>query len=398
MEKFIALAIVVILIVSGFYALKKIKKAQFYGPFALYHTRRGIKLIERIANFCPRFWKAFSTFGILLGFFFMIMLVYSLFQNTLYIFKTPGAPAGAALAIPGVTIPFWGGIIGIIVLLVVHEFSHGIISVAEKIRLTSAGTLSLGFLPLGAFVNPSKKGLEKARTLSKLRIFAAGSFMNIVVCMLFLLLLVFLVIPTFTSPINGIYLLDVEKGSPAEKAGLEKGMILLTEVNGEKASDWVSFYNTLTEKNKNPGSLVRLSTSEKTYTIKTIEKEGRSYIGISFCGSVKSKTLLGMFFAYPFSLRMLNPACYPVASGINVGMFWFVYGIFIWIIILNYGVGLVNLLPLKPFDGGLMMESVFQKIIHNKKIRNNIVLAVSAFSLFLLLANVFGQYFWKIFV
>ncbi|MAH44047.1 hypothetical protein CL614_10095 [archaeon] len=58
---------------------------------------------------------------------------------------------------------------------------------------------------------------------------------------------------------------------------------------------------------------------------------------------------------------------------------------------LNLGVGLVNLLPLKPFDGGLIMETIVEKL-NGKKSRATMITVkvISAGFLLLLLYSVLG--------
>ena len=61
--------------------------------------------------------------------------------------------------------------------------------------------------------------------------------------------------------------------------------------------------------------------------------------------------------------------------------------LFAWPIILNIGIGIANLLPWKPFDGGLMAEEVLTRISkRNGKLLSNILtwimLAAVLFALF----------------
>jgi len=63
--------------------------------------------------------------------------------------------------------------------------------------------------------------------------------------------------------------------------------------------------------------------------------------------------------------------------------------VFIWIYIFNLGIGLINLLPIKPLDGGL----VFEELLSRNKKSQVIVRIVSSTMLFLLLFNIFGPIF-----
>ena len=57
--------------------------------------------------------------------------------------------AGVAPIIPGVDIPLFAGIISIAILLIIHEFSHGILAKKAKVKLKEIGLLVFGFIPIG---------------------------------------------------------------------------------------------------------------------------------------------------------------------------------------------------------------------------------------------------------
>ena len=397
MNLYLAVAIVLGLISGGIVILHKLvtgrRHIRWLGPIAMIRTHKGVHFIDRTASLCPRFWRAFATFGIFATFFLMALLVYTLIMNARYIVQTPTASPGAVMLIPGITIPLVSGIIGLVILLVSHEFSHGIIARAEKIRVKSVGTLMLGLIPLGAFVEPDEKQLKKARTITQLRVFAAGSFMNIVVALLVLVVTLFLIIPSFTTPVNGLLIKTVEPGSPVEASGIEAGY-LVTRMNDANIYTVVDFLREIDQADLKPGDKVSLYTDHGEYMLEAAAREdGSGFIGIqTACGTIPK----GIFFAAPLALRSVDPACYPVNAGVNPSMFWFIFGVLVWVVIINYGVGLFNLLPLKPLDGGLMMESVSKKYI--PKVSSRLVLGVTLFTLFVLLINVVGPYFWRLFV
>jgi len=56
-----------------------------------------------------------------------------------------------------------------------------------------------------------------------------------------------------------------------------------------------------------------------------------------------------------------------------------------WIWIINIGVGLVNIFPIKPLDGGLMMEALSEKFA--PKYKKEIVRFFSAIFLSLIISN-----------
>ena len=401
MDKFYSLIIVLGLIIGGalfFYALrKKLKKFEVYGPIALYQTKRGVGFINWLSNLSKRFWKFYFTIGIITGFFFMADILITLFLNSLYIARTPTANEGVMLAIPGVTIPFLAPLIAIIILVFVHEFSHGITARVEGVKVESVGVVLLGFLPIGAFVKPNEKKVQKLKPVKKLRIFAAGAFSNIVFALLLLLFVSFVFIPAFTKPVNGVVITSVENRMPAEYAGLKGGMVI-TAINGKNVSGQISFINEINSLNLSPGDKLNLTIGDKVINVGTKNVSGRAYMGIGFCGQISGNTLTRLFVALGpvifMKYNLINPKCYPLKFG-NPLLFWFTFEILKWSIVLNYAVGLINLLPLKPLDGGLMVEAAIERFTRKKKLIKYSVLAISLFSLGILLMNFFGPAVWK---
>jgi len=372
MNGYYVIAILLALIISGTHYLKKKKNFKVTGPLALFYTKHGIKFIDRVANMCPRFWKFFSTFGVATSFVAMFYIFYALLKNTYAIFTTPDAVAGAVPVIPGITIPFWVGIIGLITVLVFHEFSHGIVMRTEKIRLKSVGLASLGFLPIGAFVEPDEKQLKKTRVLSQLRAYSAGSFMNFIVAIVAMLVLTYAFIPILTTFVAGTHIVGVDAGGPAEAAGLPEGAVLST-VAGNKVST-IEDFSKITD-NLKPGQTIAINTNKGPFPVILGEKNGNGYIGIQ---------------AIVCEKNIVHPLCYHPHSWMPNKLFWFIAGAFNWIILLNFGIGMFNLLPLKPFDGGLMAEAVSRKI--SPTLSKVVVRGFGAISLVMIIINLAGPY------
>ncbi|HIJ99221.1 TPA: site-2 protease family protein [archaeon] len=380
--------IVIGLILVGQLVLSKHKGVSIYGPLAVYNTKRGVKLLDKISGISPRFWKVFGNLGVITGFFLMALVTYSLLINAIRIFRIPEAAPGAALAIPGITIPLWEGIIGIVILLVFHEMSHGVLARREKVKVESVGTLSLGFIPIGAFVRPNEKSIRKAKLSARMRIYAAGSFMNVTLAIILVSLLAFVVLPYMTEPVDGIKLLAVEEGSPAELAGLSEGMII-QEVEDGKIHDLVSFVNTLDRQDLSPGDEIIIKIDDSEYTVTTAERNGRAFMGITFCGAIPAGEIVKLFIASPMTIRILSPECYP-STLLPQKTMWFIIYAIMWTAILNFGVGLINLLPFRPLDGGLMFSDAVRRIIKNEKLAKQIIIVVGSLVFLLLLFNFIG--------
>jgi membrane-associated protease RseP (regulator of RpoE activity) len=121
-----------------------------------------------------------------------------------------------------------------------------------------------------------------------------------------------------------------------------------------------------------PGTVITVGTTSGNYSIITVARPDNgtgSFIGIS--GPYGTHYMVKAF-AEPF---------FPAVSGLIT--------LLQWIFILNLGIGMINLLPLKPLDGGLIMEDIVRKYM-SKSATKKVVTVISLTMLALLLFNIFG--------
>src|SRR3989344_5025054 len=150
-------------------------------------TQVGIKLMEKWGAKYREIIKFLGYCGVGFGFFGLIFIFFSLFQNIYIIFTQPQAVAGVQLALPGLSLPgvgvltFWYWIISIFVLAVVHEFSHGVVSAAHNLKVKNSGPAIFGviipFIP-AAYVEPDEKDMLKREDIVQYSIYAAGPMSN----------------------------------------------------------------------------------------------------------------------------------------------------------------------------------------------------------------------------
>lgn len=163
---------------------------------AMWRTKRLLGFIDRVSRINPRFWKVYADVGIILGYMGMVYVFYALAKTAVQTLQTKGQQAGVQLVIPGVTIPpLWYGLIGLVVVMVVHELSHGIVARADKLPLKSVGLVLLAVIPGGAFVEPDEEELAKAPLRSRLRVYGAGSMANITTAIITALLITYAINP-----------------------------------------------------------------------------------------------------------------------------------------------------------------------------------------------------------
>jgi membrane-associated protease RseP (regulator of RpoE activity) len=216
---------------AGRYGLRK------YGPTIMVETEWGKRLMDRLAGH-TRFWRAFGAVSIALMFLMMALIVYILAMGALNLpsaFSSPGMGLEYTLAIPGLNplLPIWYGLIGLIAAMVIHELAHGFQSRANGIGVESTGVLYC-VVPLGAFVNPDEKDVEKASRRAKLDLYAAGVSINVISAAVVFLLFAVLMLGGISSPYgDNAAVYQVTGDSPASDAGIPTGAIIL-EVDGER--------------------------------------------------------------------------------------------------------------------------------------------------------------------
>lgn len=306
-------------------------------PVIMWKTKKLRGLISRISNFSPTFWRWFMNIGIVVAFAAMMLISWVLVSSLPSVFETPSV----SIIIPGVDIPgsqiyvpFVYGLIALATVLIVHEFSHGIQAVCEKISIKSIGLLLFAILP-GAFVEPDEDKLKSAKKISKLRIYAAGSVANIslAIIAILLVLLVSMGIPHYFQE-DGIAIDRVVPDSSSD--GILKEGMVLQSIDGHKINDSASYVNII--KSFKPGDNVTVQTDQGSYSVVLGKNPNNESVG--FFGIQANKHFV-------LSDDSLGPLPWILFELLEL---------FNWVFMLNMGIGLFNLLPLKPLDGGYMLE------------------------------------------
>ncbi|MBS3134991.1 site-2 protease family protein [Candidatus Woesearchaeota archaeon] len=323
------------LIVYIFYLTNK-KKFDVQGKiFFLYRTRFGLKLMDKMSMFCPRLLKVIGITGIIVGFIGMITMLVLLIQTTIKLVIQPAAQPGLVPVLPGIKVSpllpvlsFMHWIIIIFIVALVHEFSHGIFARLNRIKIKSSGFAFLGPIP-AAFVEPDEKQMEKKSRKAQLSILSAGPFSNIVLAfvVLLLMLLIFMPIQQSLTENSGIIIISTISNYPANISGVQPGSIVYG-VNSYEVKSSDEFLEFI----KNNEDEFVLNTDRGDYTINPIREDGNNLIGIQATQirDYKNKNLGTSFFG------------------------WFIE-LLRWLWIISFGVGLFNLLPLGPVDGGKML-------------------------------------------
>ncbi|MFH1637926.1 MAG: site-2 protease family protein [Candidatus Woesearchaeota archaeon] len=354
--------------------------------FVLYKTKLGLKLMDRIAKAFPRFLNVVSYVSIGVGIAGMVAVFLFLVKETLKFMAVPGTLPPLAPVLPGVSIPgapalsFWHWILAIFFVAMVHEFSHGVFARLHKLKVKSSGFAFLGPI-LAAFVEPDEKQINKASLKKQLSVFSAGPFINIVFGIIFLLLLIFVMAPVQQGMFvpGGIVVGEVLEGYPLSAKGLN-APFMMESINGQQIRDANDFFGALGD--IKPGERIILGTNQGYYNIVAVPNPENS-----------SKGFIGMA---GFTQKL------DLADGLKqhqwvTPVFMWLALFVTWLFIINIGVGMFNLMPLGPVDGGKILYSILVKYIPNKMTAKKIWLFVSYVSLVLLIINLL-PWVWKAFV
>lgn len=247
------------------------------------------------------------------------------------------------LFIPEVTIHLTIGLlIAIIIGVIAHEMSHGIIAIRNGINIKEVGILYL-FLPLGAYVNPDEDEYNESKALSKLKMVAVGPTANLLLALVFMIIL-----SKVYFTVDSMILSAVSVQSPLH--GVIPIGSIIQSVNGIN----INPNNMLTLFNYAPSHIMTITTSHGVFTAQRGTME-----------------LMGLIITPKFSL----------------------FGdIVFWGFLINLSFGIVNLAPIYFFDGGHMIAIPFERFRYIKSIIPIILggLVTSAF-VSLIVFSIFGN-------
>lgn len=388
------------LLILFFYSRKKDLVIQWY-VFFIYRTQKGLDFVRKIAVKFNKFWKIYGYVSIPVGFIFMIFILGTLISAVVTLIKAPSAAVPAAGIVlpwattgthgPIITVTIWYFVLAIAITVLVHEGAHAVVAAAHKIKLKSAGVGMFALIPF-AFVEPDESAVEKTKTSKQLSVFAAAPFTNIILATLIGSLALFAVIPAIASntQINGLEITAISELLPAGASELAVGDIVMqvdntsfADVAAERAiaisPDYEAAVRMPYEKYEcletEPGQEVKILTADgKEVSLTTVASEKDSVKGI-----------MGLSFGH-----VVEPKS---GSGLKIGFLGIVYAALAWIAIFNFGIGLFNLLPLGPLDGGRIVKTSLEKIFKKRKIVGMKLFAlISILTLFTLLLSIFGPY------
>ena len=356
--------------------------------FLMWRTDWGKDFIERISQNKP-FWRRVGDVWVVTVFIIMILMFsLLLWQATLawQIPKTYAVSPKMMIGLPGLNpvIPLWYGILALVIAMVVHEFSHGILSRVAGVKVKALGLL-LFFFPVGAFVEPDEEGMKSMKKWERMRLYAAGPGSNMVVAVVFSFLFSSVMVASLEPAEDGLLLYSVSADYGGAEAGLEPWM-LLTAIDEEEVrntDDWKRIMNdtyagqtvNVSILNRGVPGIYSVTLSDKgSYYLKYYPDyyeswmSGKGFMGVAaenpkiITDSLANPTEnILLYISLPFAKLQPFPehftSIYEPAGAIGIlpdNIFWILANSFYWIFWLNLLVGLTNALPAVPLDGGFI--------------------------------------------
>lgn len=365
------------------------KNIEFMGPILIRRTQRGVKLLKKIATRYKKVWRTFGLVSIPIGLIFLCFIFFQLFQSSYTILTRPDAPPGAGPLIPwkyeggwgfkipgtGIFIPLWYGLIALSTVAFFHELAHGLVAKAEEMRIKSLAFVLFLIVP-GAGVELDDEQIEKAKIKKRLGIFSAGPVSNIAVSA-FVLLIISVLVSFFITSTGSVVLVNTTKGYPAENLTLG---LTIFKINGIQADEF--------NLSLKPGDKMVLETDNGTFKFTTVpdpEDPKRGIIGVQIVKLPKFDSPIQVLRKVGL-LGLLRSPWYRASDKV-----WVLFNSLKWIATLNFGIGLINLLPLEPLDGGKIFKTIVSPIKSKRK-RELLIRIVFSLSLTLILFNMVGPY------
>jgi len=341
--------------------------------YLIYRTTRLNKWIQRISQARLTAWRTIWNLGIVTGIGLMTFIFYQLAKNLAYLFIRPQQAVSIQpiVPVPGLfvsfeTFPYL--VLALSVVVASHELSHGIASLVDQVPLKSTG-IFFAHIVMGGFVEPDEQRLNQARDVSKLRVFAAGSFTNVVLGVLCIFLLANFpatIAPFYNVASAGVTIGSVPDNLPAYSSGLKAGDIV-TSINGTKISDIADLQHYMSF--VVPGQGIIIGTQRGNFLVKTESNQNNS-----------SRALIGI------SGLTDNIAYAPKIPFLSSDLPSIILHAEFWLSVVLTSVAMINMLPMYPFDGDRFLDTVLTalKVKWAKEIRTG----ANAISYALLLLNV----------
>ena len=370
-------------------------KLEKYGftikPYSLTYKNYKVQdALIRVLGRTRRGIQVFADVSVIAGFLMMGFAFWFLFSNILNFFVQPTEFAELTVLIPGVTLTSGSAImyflLSIPIVLVVHEGAHGIVGVLEKINIKTGG-FAIFIAMFAGFVEPDEEQFSKAKKISRLRLIGAGPTSNVIFAfalgaILFTNPMFAMVVPEpflssfYEEAEDGVLVLSLIDGGGAQQAGIQENdvIIKINDVNIASAID-------LQKNPLEPGEMVNV----------TILRDGSEVVfpvTIMASPDDPERGLIGI-------MRNDQPPK-PIYNFIDWGLdtpMGFQFSMFLlWLWMISFFIGIINMLPLPILDGGKFIHTIIDGKISEKAV-NGAMMAVYAFTFIIFGLNIGLSYY-----
>ncbi|MFA6420579.1 MAG: M50 family metallopeptidase [archaeon] len=328
------------------------------------------KVLFAVPVLAPLFWFCLIAF-VILGFGGMslaILVGYGGLSVISLINHTQICPSVAPV-LPGVPIPGLGVAIPLIawisfvMVLVIHEFSHGIMMIYYKEKIKSVGVILAGIIPFGAFVEQDNKTFEKLDDKKALNVLSAGSASNLFT--LGVAWVVLLILITALVPFNPVFEGVAEKSFGGVKVNSVSDTVSFCGVDANAPAKGKLFAGDIV-KEINGVDINSIETLNKLFkdangSIRfTIERTNDKNIPVDLNVGITPFNFeqlgikrIGVEFAVVPTDYVVPPEIFWASTTLSM-----ISQILLFFIIISFAAGSFNYFPSEPFDGGKMAKII----------------------------------------
>ena len=369
LEEFLLALMVFWLALSLAFSVVKVRGVDLK-PFLLVvkvKPKKLSRLLTWLSSKWAKVWIALFDVGVAMGFGMMGFALYFLASNLVKHFLAPRQFVAVMPPIPGVLFPLEvlpHFVVALSLAVLIHEAAHAIASKVLGVRVRSVGA-ALFVVLVAAFVELEEDDVKKAGVRDKLRIFAAGSFFN----MLFFLALVLALIGLFQP--GGVVIQRVEPGTPADEAGLMKYGVIKT-LNDTTVLSVGDLHDFMGRTRPSQTIIVGLITPSGEQVEMVVRATSHPFNA--------SKGFMGILPADYYELRLGElPPC--VLIHVHVLLFWSQ--------VILFSLAVFNMLPIAIADGSRMFNTLAEKLLKGDTVKvRKLSLVLNAISITLIAANV----------
>ena len=343
-----------------------------------YRNQQVQEVLTKILGRTKRGVRIFADVSVVAGFIMMGFAFWFLITNIFKFFEVKSEFNQLTLLVPGLTLtspePIMYFLLSIPIVLVMHEGAHGIVAALEKIKIKTGG-FAIFIAMFAGFVEPDEEEFNKAKKISKLRVIGAGATSNVIFAFalgailltnpLFALVVPEPLLSTFYELPEGVLILSIIEDSGAEKAGL-LGNDIITSINNKQIFSPADFPNL------DPGETANITILRDSQTLEfdveimpAPDNPERGLIGIMRDNSLSYQPVMNF-------IEWNNP---------HVSMF------LLWLWMISFFIGIINMLPLPILDGGKFIHSIIDKKISEKSV-NSVMITLYAFTFVIFALNI----------